>query len=345
MFMEKLTNAGVAFALLGLGMLVGCSDDSSSIASTLSETNTGKPVALLDTADFEKQFSDGKNSCEEEVLAKEASEDIATNEEYQFDTVTTLEGSKILGWGRAMCGSYDDIYLYADVKGRVVDPDGKPLANAKVYTERSCYFNDEDCQWITTDDDGYFQMQRVNFLTYMEIYPQYADKAQKERAIEEGRETEHYPYFNDMATRVISEDKKFGTNINLRFAKASFVKEDGRIIVDVGNVSLEKAYSVDVPLNSLYFESYVEYDDGEWDFVEVPVEKALEEDVYLLVENQDCYEINHCYKWALNTKLTLEDVERGYITIDGLPEDTYDLSLYTTEGIGEIRPDTLVVKH
>ena len=90
MFMEKLTNAGVAFALLGLGMLVGCSDDSSSIASTLSETNTGKPIALLDTADFEKQFSDGKNSCAEEVLAKEASEDIATNEEYQFDTVYAL---------------------------------------------------------------------------------------------------------------------------------------------------------------------------------------------------------------------------------------------------------------
>ena len=110
MFMEKLTNAGVAFALLGLGMLVGCSDDSSSIASTLSETNTGKPIALLDTADFEKQFSDGKNSCAEEVLAKEASEDIATNEEYQFDTVTTLEGSKILGWGRAMVGQCQGLY-------------------------------------------------------------------------------------------------------------------------------------------------------------------------------------------------------------------------------------------
>ena len=345
MFIKRMTKMGLAFALLGTGMLIGCGDDNSSVASTLSETNTGKPVAMLDTADFEKQFSDGKDPCSVDALAKKNSDDNEEDVEYQFDTVTTLEGSKITGWGRAMCGSYDDIYLFANVKGRVVDPDGKPLANAKVYTERSCVFYDEDCQWFTTDDDGYFQMQRVNFLTYMEIYPQYADKAQKERAIEEGRGTEHYPYFNDMATRVISENKKFGTNINLRFAKASFVKEDDRMIVDVGNVSLEKAYSVDVPLNSLYFESSVQYDDGEWDFVEVPVEKALEEDVYLLVEDKDCYEINHCYSWAFNTKLTLEDVERGYITIDGLPEDTYDLSLYTTVGIGEIRPDTLVVKH
>jgi hypothetical protein len=346
MFMEKLTNAGVAFALLGLGMLVGCSDDSSSIASTLSETNTGKPIAQLDTADFEKQFSDGKNSCAEDLLAKKASEDISFDEEdveYEYDTLTTLEGSKIIGWGRAMCGSFDDIYLYADVKGRIVDPNGKPLANAKVYSETSCKFYSEDCQWVTTDGDGYFQMQRVNFLTYEEGVPRYADDSKMERMREEGSKMEHIPVFNDLSTRVVSEDKKFGTNISLRFAEASFVKEDGRVILDMGDVSLEPTYSVDVPLDSLYFEFSFKNGD-EWDFVETPVEKALETNVYLLIEDLDCYEKNRCYNWAFNTKITLEDAERGYVTIDGLTENTYELSLYCDgDCIGDIYPDTLIV--
>ncbi|WP_297945712.1 carboxypeptidase-like regulatory domain-containing protein [uncultured Fibrobacter sp.] len=347
MFINKLTKTGLAFALLGLGMFVGCSDDNASSASTLSETNTGNPsVASLDTADFEKKFSDGKNSCVIETLAKKTSKDTVDDEEeieYKVDTLTTLEGSQVIEWGRITCGAHKDIYLYADVKGRVVDPSGKPLANAKVYTEESCPSYSDDCRWFTTDGDGYFYMESVNFLTYEEGIPVYADSSKAARAEDGAARMEHIPVFNNLPTRVISENKKFGTNESLRFDEASMIKVDGRNILDVGNVSLEPAYSVNVPLDSIHFRDIEEHD-GDWDVVDAPVEKALEKGVYLSIHSMDCYNVNKCYTWTPDIKISLEDVERGYITVDALPENTYDLMLYCNDCVAEIYPGTLVVE-
>lgn len=335
MFMEKLTNAGVAFALLGLGMLVGCSDDSSSIASTLSETDTGKPIAQLDTSLFEKTFSDGKNPCSEDietdtihVLAKSASE---YEEPY---SVMTLEGSWVESFSRPMCGSFDDIYLYADVKGRALDAAGKPLANALVYTEKNCMPYDSKCQAVTTDAGGYFYLERVNFLSYLEmqIDPVGSNKKAGER------EWEHVPFYNEIPIRIISEDKKYGVNENVDFAKAHMIESDAGVIVDVGDIKLLPAYFVDVPLDSLYFEDYV---DGE--FVEIPAEEALKNEVFLNIRNVECYYLNYCFNWAPNPRITMEDVERGYITVDGLPEGTYEVLLYWLDGVAEVYPDSIRV--
>ncbi|MBQ3715781.1 MAG: carboxypeptidase regulatory-like domain-containing protein [Fibrobacter sp.] len=346
MFINKLTKTGLAFALLGLGMFVGCSDEGSSTASTLSETNTGNPsVASLDTADFEKKFGDGKSSCVIEALAKKTSkvEDDEEEIEYKVDTLTTLEGSQVIGWGQLACGADNNIYLYADVKGRVVDPSGKPLANAKVYTETSCSPYVDDCQWFTTDDDGYFYMESVNFLTYEEGFPIYADSTKAARTKDGEAKMEHIPVFKNSPARIISDDKKFGTNESLRFDEASMIKVDGRNILDVGNVTLEPAFSVNVPLDSIYFRVIEEHND-DWDVVDAPVEKALERGVYLSIHSMDCYNVNKCYTWTPDIKISLEDVERGYITVDALPENTYDLMLYCKDCVADIYPDTLVVE-
>ena len=335
MFIKRMTKTGLAFALLGTGMLIGCGDDNSSVASTLSETNTGKPVAMLDTADFEKQFSDGKDPCSEDietdtihVLAKSASE---YEEPY---SVMTLEGSWVESFSRPMCGSFDDIYLYADVKGRALDAAGKPLANALVYTEKNCMPYDSKCQAVTTDAGGYFYLERVNFLSYLEmqVVPVGSNKKVGEA------EWEHVPSYNDIPLRIISEDKKYGVNENVDFAKAHMIESDAGVIVDVGDIKLLPAYFVDVPLDSLYFEDYV---DGE--FVEIPAEEALKNEVFLNIRNVECYYLNYCFNWAPNPRITMENVERGYITVDGLPEGTYEVLLYWLDGVAEVYPDSIRV--
>ena len=337
MFINKLTKTGLAFALLGLGMFVGCSDEGSSTASTLSETNSGMPIAQLDTSLFEKTFSDGKDGCSTievdsdtlNALAKRRSEDD------ELSPVKTLEGTWVDGYGRAMCGSFDDIYLYADVKGRALDAAGKPLANALVYTEKNCWPYDSNCQAITTDAEGYFYFERVNFLSYLEMN---VVPAGSFKSVAEG-DMEHVPFYNDIPLRIISEDKKYGVNENTDFAEAHMIESDAGVIINVGDIKLLPAYSVDVPLDSLYFEDYV---DGE--FVEIPAEEALKNEVFLNISNVECYYLNHCFNWAPNPRVTMEDVERGYITVDGLPEGTYEVDLYWLDGIAEIYSDSIRVE-
>ncbi|MBR3669719.1 MAG: hypothetical protein IKN70_06890 [Fibrobacter sp.] len=335
MIANKIIKMAAVSIMLGLGMLTACSDDNGSTASSFSETNSGKPVAVLDTSLFEKTFSDGKNSCSEDietdtihVLAKSASE---YEEPY---SVMTLEGTWVDGYGRAMCGSFDDIYLYADVKGRALDAAGKPLANALVYTEKNCMPYDSKCQAVTTDAGGYFYLERVNFLSYLEmqVVPVGSNKKVGEA------EWEHVPSYNDIPLRIISEDKKYGVNENTDFAKAHMIESDAGVIIDVGDIKLLPAYSVDVPLDSLYFEDYV---DGE--FVEIPAEEALKNEVFLNIRDVECYYLNYGFNWAPNPRVTMEDVERGYITVDGLPEGTYEVLLYWLDGIAEVYPDTIRV--
>jgi hypothetical protein len=43
MIINKITKLSVAVAVLGFGILAACSDDN--VASSFSETNTGKPIA------------------------------------------------------------------------------------------------------------------------------------------------------------------------------------------------------------------------------------------------------------------------------------------------------------
>ena len=338
MFINKSAKKCFVVALLGLGMFYGCGNDESSVASTFSETDTGKPIAQLDTSLFEKEFSDGKDGCSSieidtiydtvYTLAKRAPED------EELGSVQTLEGTWVDGFARAMCGSFDDIYLYADVKGRALDPSGKPLANALVYTEKNCMPYDSNCQAVTTDAGGYFYLERVNFLSYLEvsIVPVNSFKTASERRME------HVPFYNDIPLRITSEDKKYGVNENTDFAKAHMIESDAGVIIDVGDIKLLPAYSVDVPLDSLYFEDYV---DGE--FVEIPAEEALKNEVFLNIRNVECYDLNYCFNWAPNPRVTMEDVERGYITVDGLPEGTYEVLLYWLDGIAEVYPDTIRV--
>ena len=77
MITSKITKLGLAVAVLGLGILAACSDDN--VASSFSETNTGKPVeqlgllAELDTSLVRKYVNEGELGCG--TLAKSAAEE------------------------------------------------------------------------------------------------------------------------------------------------------------------------------------------------------------------------------------------------------------------------------
>ena len=126
MILDKITKLGVAVAVLGLGILVACSDGDNNVASSFSETNTGKPVekvgslADLGASEVRKIIDNNKlESCGSKVkkaaLAKEA---------FDADTNVTI----------GVAVACETLYaLYMDTRVQVVDVEGKPVAGATVY--------------------------------------------------------------------------------------------------------------------------------------------------------------------------------------------------------------------
>ena len=199
MFIKKLTKTGLAFAVLGIGMFVGCGGDNGSTASTSSETNSGIPIADLDTSLVRWNVVDG-DPCsdlldEAHVLAKK---------------------TYASGLGRSMCGAYVDIYMYMNARVRVVDAAGNPVVGADVYEGR-CAYGDEGCHY-TTDRDGYIYLDSVNYLTYLEKY---------EGALEElGSNKAYESRYEELQLRVISADSSLGANVFSYFARARVVMID-----------------------------------------------------------------------------------------------------------------------
>ena len=192
MFIKKLTRMSLAFAVLGIGMLVGCGGDNGSTASTSSETSSGTPIADVDTSLVRWNVVDG-DPCsdlldEAHVLAKK---------------------TYASGLGRSMCGAYVDIYMYMNARVRVVDAAGNPVVGADVYEGR-CAYGDEGCHY-TTDRDGYIYLDSVNYLTYLEKY---------EGALEElGPNKAYESRYEELQLRVISADSSLGANVFSYFAK------------------------------------------------------------------------------------------------------------------------------
>ena len=154
MVINKITKLGVAVAVLGLGILVACSDDN--VASSFSETNTGKPVEkvgsladlgasetrkLIEQNDLESCNSRAKKSH----LAKEA---------FDADTNATI--------GVAM--ACEKLYaLHMDTRVQVVDIEGKPVAGAFVY-KGLCNFDYERCRYITVEWLFLYGWRNVSYI-------------------------------------------------------------------------------------------------------------------------------------------------------------------------------------
>ena len=315
MIANKITKLGVAVAVLGLGILAACSENN--VASSFSETNTGKPVeqlgplAELDTSLVRKYVNEGDLGCGS--LAKSAAEEdnvVDTNDAFIFV--------------RSMCGSHKDIYLYMDARAQVVDVKGNPVAGATVY-ERSCSYEDKSCQHVT-DKEGYFYMDSVNFLTYLENLSKKNPKYS------------YVPEFQTIQLRALSADTSLGANVFLSFASAKVVAIDGKLYAELKQIVLEPVYTAKVYLDSLFAvndettpESEKTFNDR-WNW---EMKKNIgEEGEGICVDLEDGLESPMDYdekeggfpmEFYPCQKVTEEDYKNGYVVLFGLPEGTYQL--------------------
>ena len=320
MILNKILKICTVLAVPSLGLFAACSSNDN-VASSFSETNTGKPVeqlgllAELDTSLVRKYVNEGELGCGS--LAKSAAE-----EDSAADT------SDIFLFARSMCGSHKDIYLYINARAQVVDVDGKPVVGATVY-EKDCSFDDKSCQHVT-DKEGYIYLDSVNFLTYLENLnksnPKYS----------------YVPEFQSIQLRALSADSNYGANVFLSFASAHVVGIDGKLYAELKQIVLEPVYTAKVYLDSLFAtvdettpESEIPYDER-WN-------KSIKENIggdgdgiclwlqdeHALSSTMDYDEKeggipSHYYPCQ---KVTEEDYKNGFVVLFGLPEGTYQIAI------------------
>ena len=216
MILNKILNIGAMLVVPSLVFFASCSNEDN-VASSFSETNSGAPIPIaeLDTSLVDKRiFGDNPCSVSDTVV-----DTVFTDSVYQGPMLVKkkdpeVRDSSVIKWGRIMCRPHNDIYLYMDARAQVVDSEGKPMAFAKVY-EGVCDDDDPKCQY-TTDKDGYFYMDSVNYLTYWE---------------NDFAENPKYAYVEDyrrLQLRVISADSSLGANIYSSFVDAGVVKINGK---------------------------------------------------------------------------------------------------------------------
>ena len=308
MITSKITKLGLAVVVLSLGILAACSSGDN-VASSFSETNTGKPVeqlgplAELDTSLISKYVSEGGLKCISRAKSV-VEEDGVVDPDDDFIFV------------RDKCGSHRDIYLYINARAQVVDVKGNPVAGATVY-ERRCSYEDKSCLHVT-DKEGYFYMDSVNFLTFWEN--------DAERAVNNPK----YAYFKDfqeLRLRAFSADYSFGAYIRSSFANASVVVIDGKLVAELEKIVVaEPVYATKVYLDSLYVasdESDNENDKQIIDRWNENIKGSIEngEDICAELKTED-YSLTDIYSC---NRVTEEDRKNGYMTIYGLPEGTYDI--------------------
>ena len=316
MIANRITKLGVVAAVLGLGILAACSDGDN-VASSYSETNTGKPVeqlgplAELDTSLVRKFVNEGDMGCG--TLAKSAAEE---------DSI--VDTNDVFVFARRMCGSHKDIYLYMDARAQVVDVKGNPVAGATVYEEH-CSYEDKSCQHVT-DKEGYFYMDSVNFLTYLENLSKKNPKYS------------YVPEFQTIQLRALSADTSLGANVFLSFASAKVVAIDGKLYAELKQIVLEPVYTAKVYLDSLYAvidettpesdKPYIEewnkkmkeYIGKDGDGICVDLEDGLSSPM-----EYDEKEGGYPMYFYPCQKVTEEDYKNGYVVLFGLPEGTYQL--------------------
>ena len=334
MITNKVIKMAVVLAIFGLGIFAACSSGDN-VASSFSETQTGKPVeqlgplAELDTSLVRKYVNEGDLGCH--ILAKSADEE---------DSVADTSDTFVIV--RRKCGSHKDIYLYINARAQVVDVDGNPVAGATVY-EEECSFEDESCQHVT-DSEGYFYLDSVNFLTYLENLAKNNPKYS------------YIPEFQSIQLRVLSADSSLGANVFLSFASAHVVGIDGKLYAELKQIVLEPVYTVKLYLDSLFAvidettpESEIPYDER-WN-------KSIRENIggegrgiCLWLQDEGSLSWSYYYDeeeggfpsyYYPCQKVTEEDYENGYVVLFGLPEGKYQLDIWN---VGSALPSVEVKK-
>ena len=323
MITNKITKLGVAVGVIALGIFAACSDSGANTASSFSETNSGAPIPIaeLDTSLVDKRIF-GDNPCTDS--------DSVIDSVYQGPMLVKkkdpeVRDSSVIKWGRIMCRPHNDIYLYMDARAQVVDSEGKPMAFAKVY-EGVCDDDDPKCQY-TTDKDGYFYMDSVNYLTYWE---------------NDFAENPKYAYMEDyrrLQLRVISADSSLGANIYSSFVDASVVKINGKLVAELKKIVVEPVYSTKLYLDSLYVaadENASESDRESVDRWNKDIRESIENGGRICLELKDENEFKFEYEktspssFYPRRRVTEEDRKNGYMTMYGLPVGTYTILIDET---------------
>ena len=317
MILNKILKICAVLAVPSLGLFAACSSEDN-VASSFSETNTGKPVekigtlADISTSEVRKIIDNNKlESCgskaKKAALAKEA-DDADTN------------GVLTAQW------ACEKLYaLHMDTRVQVVDIEGKPVAGAFVY-KGLCNFDYERCRYVT-DENGYFYMDGEMYLT---LEPT-------------GLNVE----FETLQLHVLSADTSLGANVFSSFASADVVNVDGKQYAELKQIVLEPVYTAKLYFDSLFVEidekmneedktdieefnhRLTEMIDGE-DLVEICAEKEggwpsanyydNKEDVFHHYDEEEGAFPLHMYPCQ---KVTKEDYKNGYVTLFGLPEGKF----------------------
>ena len=311
---------------------IACGDDVSS-PNSLNYEQPGEPIAKVDTSLLRKDVNEGggsgcgdllpEDSLAAHGLAARSAPTLTKKAAYGFD-----EDEYVV---RPSCGggAYRDIHLYINSRIRVLDPEGNPMAGAKVYEGR-CTYDDESCQYVT-DADGYVYIDSVNFLTYWEKY---------EGALEELGEKKAFSHtYEELQLRAISADSSYGANIYASYSRASFVEINGEQIAELRPIALEPVYTTKLHLDSIHVLS----SEGADEFIEengfgicVNVKHAY--DIYVYAE-----ELLPSYFYPCQM-VTEEDKKNGYVMVYGLPENVYWISIGNPNGWMTMGRDSLVVK-
>lgn len=302
MITNKITKLGAALAMLGLGLLAACGENN--VASSYSETQTGKPVirpgmpiAELDTTYIRKIVDEGGDGCH--MLAKSAV-DVESDDVTEIDSAVT---ETTIVMARITCKSYNDIHLFIKTRAQVVDDAGAPVVGAIVY-EKDCSFDDKSCQHVT-NKDGYFYIDSVNFQTYYQNEsknPKYA----------------YAPRYHEIQLRALSADSNFGALVSLNFADATVESVDDIAVADLGKIVVEPVYSAKVYLDSLFATVDENTPESDKPYIEEwneTMTKGLGEMGICASGYFPCY------------KAYEEDYKNGYVVLFGLPEGTYKLGV------------------
>ena len=313
MITDKITKMGVALAMLGLGLLAACGEDN--VASSYSETQTGKPVVQLGRlADLDTSIVYQRIDIVDPCSAKKVV--------LYVDEVNVLaKASPIIEEDHSVpaCGEKETVRLYINTRVQVVDPQGKPLAGAKVY-EGGFTCDDGECLY-TTDKDGYIYIDSVAYLWYLQGSVQ---------------------RFSSLQLRVLSADMNLGANVYSSFANASALKIDEVPFAELEKIVLEPVYSGKLSLNPPFkILKFYEYMSEKMKWGE-RLEKDIEEraELKVCVYSEDFIAGEHPdvpNYYAPCQRVTEEDYENGYMVIYGLPEGKYYFGISepgASEGFG-----------
>jgi hypothetical protein len=311
---NKITQLGVAVAMLGMGLFTACGENH--VASSFSETQTGRPVELLGRlADLDTSIVYQRIDVVDPCSAKTVFLDV--------DEVNVLaKASPIIDGDDNFvpaCGGKETVRLYINTRVQVVDPQGKPLAGAKVY-EGGFTCDDGECLY-TTDKDGYIYIDSVAYLWYLQGSVQ---------------------RFSSLQLRVLSADMNLGANVYSSFANASALKIDEVPFAELEKIVLEPVYSGKLSLNPpfkiLKFYEYMSEKMKWGERLEKDIEERAELKVCVYSEDFMAGERSDVPNYyAPCQRVTEEDYENGYMVIYGLPEGKYYFGISepgASEGFG-----------